>query len=365
MNYYTQKHKSKRAAVQEDLFITRKRTELLCGYLESCGDKADYHVFCKLVPMLNSKTRQQTIQSIDGKKIKKKIGQALMESDFAFTHYLIQAWKDSSVVNKVKDIIINDLQKLIKTQITQEKSNDRKGLLCKRFNKLQTIFNLSDDEMICIIILYLAENDTLTRLLFYTGYSYENAGRIRKIAELSGFSQAKVTRLVAENGRLRRYSIIDDGVDLESHISDFICGLSKRALCSRYYSEFNGLVIDLKKHDTIKDHYDTIISLIKNKPQKQGLNLLFYGSPGVGKTEFARSLGKSLGLNVYEVKNIVANSDDESLVMKRFMALKTCRESIDIEQSIIIIDEADELLNGNTGLSFWGGERNTEKNLVI
>ena len=97
-------------------------------------------------------------------------------------------------------------------------------------------------------------------------------------------------------------------------------------------------------------------------------NILLYGMPGTGKTSFAHSLAKELGRTVYEIRQ--GDEDGEDMESSsRMMGIQVCNGQEDPAESLMIVDEADELLRGTScGFSIFGfvgsGGKSTEKGVM-
>ncbi|MGO8692654.1 MAG: AAA family ATPase [Rectinemataceae bacterium] len=80
------------------------------------------------------------------------------------------------------------------------------------------------------------------------------------------------------------------------------------------------------------------LSLARGKP-----TLLFFGKPGTGKTEFSRSLSVSCGFQPCFLKHDLSGR-------RSFADMLLAARLVDPDREVLIIDEADELLNLEPGL---------------
>jgi transitional endoplasmic reticulum ATPase len=85
--------------------------------------------------------------------------------------------------------------------------------------------------------------------------------------------------------------------------------------------------------------------------KKQGVNILLYGAPGTGKTEFVRALRADLGLDLYEVPN--EDSDGDPLSgRRRFTAYTVCQNLLaSRRKQLLMFDEVEDVF-GSSGSSF-------------
>lgn len=91
------------------------------------------------------------------------------------------------------------------------------------------------------------------------------------------------------------------------------------------------------------------LRLLKNNTT---VNILLYGAPGSGKTEYARALVKSAGLVPYIFKNALEVSDRNDNPEKHALGRLNCLLSLEKKDSVIIVDEAESLLS--TRINFFG-----------
>ena len=77
--------------------------------------------------------------------------------------------------------------------------------------------------------------------------------------------------------------------------------------------------------------------------RRKGVNILLYGAPGTGKTEFVRVLGPALGLSLYEVPNEDADGDPIS-GRGRFGAYSVCQNLLASRRNqLLMFDEVEDV----------------------
>jgi SpoVK/Ycf46/Vps4 family AAA+-type ATPase len=103
------------------------------------------------------------------------------------------------------------------------------------------------------------------------------------------------------------------------------------------------------------------------KSGKRGVNILFYGEPGTGKTSFAKTLAKELGLDLFEIRQGDRNGERNS-PQSRMAGIRICNEQVPRERSMVVVDEADQLLRTSMDFfaAFFGGMGNSgsEKGVI-
>ena len=244
----------------------------------------------------------------------------------------------------------------------------------KRITLLEKFFSLGKDDIEIFLVLYFGcKNTDFEHMcdishIEMSAHRSDMRGKIVHIRKFTGLNEMIVRRALSNDGPLLKYCIIDKDLDINKHIVDYLDGLNNEPLSSQFFTKFNGEAVPLEYHFSVKKHVDTIEKIIRNRGEKECVNILLYGVPGTGKTEFCRSLGKHLELDIYDI-NKIENDERPGFGSRfRFSALKVCQNTMNSAKSIVVIDEADEMLNGGSTASFFpffkGASRNTEKDLI-
>ena len=235
-------------------------------------------------------------------------------------------------------------------------------IFSKKLEIIKKYFALNEMELEILISLYLLQVDDD----FSNSFSFGRSEYVKKISHISVFlkvNYSKVLKLVNETSKFRGFMIIDDDLEIDDTMIEFIHGVNESPLSNRYYNQYKGSVLSICNFKKLDKEIEIIEKLTENKEKNEGLNMLLYGEPGTGKTEFSRSLAKYLNKDIYEIGPFDKDGDPVNET-RLFSAFNICRKTIPSQNSVIVIDEADQLLNGSGGLSFFNTNRNKEKNFV-
>ncbi len=225
-----------------------------------------------------------------------------------------------------------------------------------RLDKICTLFDIDASGREVLLFLYLYKTDAFVDAIFETICEYMNVKTliyptplIRPICVFTGLPRFDIAEALGNSSPLVRSGLLDKDRDMAAELICYLEGYGHGSLLARYFTEYTGDSIPIENHSLDKSHLHAITTLIANKPESRGMNILLYGEPGTGKTEFCRSLGGYLGRSVYEINNIdEEETRPENRVPFRRRALLACERNVDPLKSIIVVDEADEMLNTET-----------------
>jgi SpoVK/Ycf46/Vps4 family AAA+-type ATPase len=147
----------------------------------------------------------------------------------------------------------------------------------------------------------------------------------------------------ALGGSLNRLSMVEMGrafFQLSDDFVNFFTKCSGDDLQSRFFVPMRKRAIPLGCHFTDPKETDHLLKLLKEKPQT-ATHILLYGAAGTGKTSYARGLARKLRVPTYEIVRDQQNKT-ESIRAAIHVCLNMTSKG---EGSIIIVDEADNVLN--------------------
>jgi SpoVK/Ycf46/Vps4 family AAA+-type ATPase len=245
-------------------------------------------------------------------------------------------------------------------------------------------FNLSEIEKDIVRFIYSCTRiDILERFLCDLTddyrYNFHNTFFIKNIKILSvffGHSESDSEKALGLNSSLVKnglFSYVDRGFIKGS--SSFLRlvytpGLKKIGIKNLLLSKASkgDLIPDDFNH--IKEDFDLTVKLLQNSimQKEHGINILFHGPPGTGKTEMAKTICSEIGTNLYSILEssfIEPDSDDDEELIKadrasQLEAAKTILKNDD--NSVILFDEAEDIFNHYV-TNYFGSKRSSKVHL--
>jgi len=269
---------------------------------------------------------------------------------------LVEWWRHDIPTDAFKDFFNKEVYKAVSKRHI-------KPLSCKecdtekRLSILQKSFDLKMEEMEIVSFYFLKETSDIVECFL--------GGRVADFGNLSTFRGSGHNLLglerkrfmdVLADGKLFKAQILlksNRGLGIAQWCIDYLSGLTEEDISHDFFKKEGEDALDISDFDISEDEMAVLDTLLKSGGRQ---NILLYGAPGTGKTSFARSLAKRYGKELYSVKT--PETDDHK---ERLGAIFATVNMADRENTIVLVDEADEVLNSYKSLFF---ESKTNKSWI-
>lgn len=235
------------------------------------------------------------------------------------------------------------------------------GPLDKKLNQLGNIFNLSQIDLTVLKLIYLAysiNNDALNNIFERINYNEF----VKLAGTATGLTPVEIRQSLNKSGALSGCGILDNidhtgrnFISIDNTISEYLTGLSGKNLIEKYVRLEKGKTLRPEDFSVKPEDTRIITDILKSG---KSCNILLYGIPGTGKTEYAKTVAAESGERVYSVRYGETGRDDRGDTNDRIVALRVAINTVSEKGGILIADEADFLLNT---MSFFFDSKSPEK----
>ena len=197
-------------------------------------------------------------------------------------------------------------------------------------------------------VMYLYHHATYEPLSRFT-WLFGLRGFLKTASDATGIRHGELLEAAKSNGRLRRTGLIERAtptsatpICLHDDVIALIGGIAAGQLTDKFFVRDTAPTLNVES-TYVSPTSRQIISQLLAKPG--AANILLYGIPGTGKTEFARSIAAASGHTIYQIKHPEDADQDGGGLQNRRVALTAATNSLSPRNSILIVDEADTFLN--------------------
>ena len=342
-----------------DRWKTAKALTYLGNFLKNHqGSVNDNDVFKPVTDLLENcdweKKIRENFSAAAIKRMEKNPHHIRLDFDDHPQEILREVWNANFARKQLRKMLVADINALLEKFPLANHSTE---MFPRKLAEMQKTFALSDFEVEIMTVLAFIRNDMLTIVDGHGRRSDENDKAVFVAKCLDCDISAVISTLDCK-AKLRRYNCVDEDFDFNTQLFEFLNGVTDQPLSNTYFKHCKDEVLPWEFYgDLAIKHGEMIRNLLKSSDGS--VNILLYGAPGTGKTSFARTLAQELGKKCFQIAQDTRERDRSACTPEfRFAALQICDKQIDPANSLIIVDEADDMLQGNSsfgGLPFFFG----------
>ena len=261
--------------------------------------------------------------------------------------------KDGESVEKsIKALLIKKYKELSCEQTKLVK----RGCFYKNLSWLANTLGLSSDESKIMEFVLILDHDIYLRSAVKKLGTVSNAQVFSILSKILGLDEKKLRKCLEATSTLQRTGVVDFNYwgsgTLLSRLSTLET-LSLNILNSKidmtvFDDDFKKTAkSDLKITDfsQLKTEIILLTSYVNQaiKGKKRGVNVLIYGPPGCGKTQFVKSLAESMKIDLYEIRTPLGRKEGLSWRMRSYLLAQKVLAKV--SGAAVIFDEVEDVFD--------------------
>lgn len=260
-----------------------------------------------------------------------------------------------------KDFVKRVSAIIIKHTSSKIVQNNKEGH--ERLLEIQKLFKLTDVELELMTLYYCTEYSEDFEQVVQQSSTQEDirhpSNSKNFISNIIHFSPHQIIQSLGKSSRLISLGILEVGrsMSMSSEFVDFLSGFSNEALIEKYAKKVTtNDSLKMSDHLIPENKLETLKAILESKLP---CSILFYGKPGTGKSELAKSIAKEVGLDLYSINIFDKEGEDDRNLRKR--SLFAVQNHPSISEEIILIDECDQLINSKPNYFFKSNSSDDQK----
>lgn len=247
-------------------------------------------------------------------------------------------------------------ERLLKSLALSKMPGEKSSHIYKNVDELGRIFNLDMAEKEIMVFLYLFEVDGMVSEIFgRTDYNMDKFFQSVKLyCHFFNLNPNRLKEILGKKGKLSKTLLLDPHsrngyVEASPSLCWYLTTNAKEGVFGDYFEQYKKKTsTSLSDHVLPPQNLKTLQSLLGSD---EGTNILLYGSPGTGKTEFVKSLSKTVNQPIYFIKQ---HDDSGSGNLSTRKTAIVAAQNLLPPNSIVVIDEAEQILRSpsESSLSF-------------
>lgn len=301
----------------------------------------------------NKKTSRYSSKQINSYKALQDFDGDILEIDSAESFLGELDHLKSSTLKKIASIISKKIEKKLYKTIEKD----------SRLKEIQRLFKLNEFEIETMTLYYCAEisedfNQIVKRSSNKEDIHYPIYSR-NFISDLIKIPPHLIMQSLANSSLLLRLGILecDRILSMSSEFVNYLSGYSNNTLIEKYSKNIDlSNSLNLDSHLIPKEKIETLKTILSSPLP---CSILFYGKPGTGKTELAKTIAKEVNLDLYAINILDDEGEDDRKYRKR--SLFAAQNHPTISENIILVDECDQLINSRPNYFFNSNSNDDQK----
>jgi len=235
-------------------------------------------------------------------------------------------------------------------------------ILSKNIRQISNLMNLNSvEEQIIEFCVLINQYDILEKTANLLGSDLNTTQAKKALATILNIPLKDINEAFKSDAKLSKSSIVfiskhgtydlADKIEIiSSGFADYMLNLDEdvTVMIKEAVRLCEKSSLALHDYEHISKDMDIVIPYLKNalKTKQAGVNILFYGLPGTGKTELAKTISTRLKTKLFEIS--YADDDDESIDgNRRLQAFKIAQALLSNKNILLMYDEAEDIFDSS------------------